>query len=340
MTLHVVTPGALTTVQDLGRQGFRRHGIGPGGAMDSLSLRIANLLVGNSHDAAGLEFTFLGPTLRFPHGCWVAVAGAAFELTVTDGDGQQTSVPVGHLLWIPANATLTCGAATAGCRGYLAVAGGIAVPMVLGGRGTDIRSGFGGWHGRPLRAGDAIPCGRSTSQTLAEASPMTPPPDRGRVKVDPRSASRKLLPRPTGLIRLIPGPEYDWLSASSLQRLVRQAFTVTPDSDRMGCRIAGPTLAGIEERMAGMVSQPVSSGTVQVPPSGQPIILLADHPTTGGYPRIGHVASIDLPALGQARPGDTLQFQITAIPEAHALLFERESALERFRHGLLRGGLR
>ena len=177
-TIEVAAPGMLTTIQDLGRHGSRSSGVGPGGAVDTLSHRVANLLVGNPAAAAALEITLLGPRLVFPTGAWVAMTGAAVGAVVVTADGRSTPVPAWHPIWVPDGATLICGPfALHGCRSSLAVAGGIDVPLLLGGRGTDLRSGYGGYQGRALRAGDQIP---------VEAALRKPPADRHHVVAVPR----------------------------------------------------------------------------------------------------------------------------------------------------------
>jgi antagonist of KipI len=329
--IEVVAPGMLTTIQDLGRLGSRFSGVGPGGAMDTLSHRVANLLVGNPDDAAALEITLLGPRLAFPAGAWVAITGAARGAVVVTADGQSTPVPAGHPIWVPDAATLACGpCAPHGCRSTLAVAGGLDAPLILGGRGTDLRSGFGGWQGRALLGGDRIPVG---------APSRKPPADRRHVIVVPQTALPGLTPWPAGSpahgaasppIRVLRGPEFDAFPTASREAFFTDAFTVTPDSDRSGCRLSGQTL--VPPTMT--LSEVVVAGTIQAPPSGQPIVLAADHPVTGGYPRIAVVATIDLPRIGQAPPGASLRFVEIGLDEAQRLLRERERTLRIFTLGL------
>ena len=329
-TIEVAAPGMLTTIQDLGRHGSRSSGVSPGGAVDTLSHRVANLLVGNPTDAAALEITLLGPRLVFPTGAWVAMTGAAVGAVVVTADGRSTPVPAWHPIWVPDGATLICGSfALHGCRSSLAVAGGLDVPLLLGGRGTDLRSGYGGYQGRALRAGDQIPV----------ASPRKPPADRHHVVVLPRTVPPELTPWPTGSpadgaapppIRVLRGPEFDAFPTASREGLFNTTFVVTPDSDRSGCRLSGKALAPPTMSL----SEVVVAGTIQVPPSGQPIVLAADHPVTGGYPRIAVVASIDLPRIAQAPPGAPLSFIEIGHDEAQQKLRERERTLRIFTLGL------
>jgi len=329
-SIEVAAPGMLTTLQDLGRHGSRSSGVGPGGAVDTLSHRVANLLVGNPADAAALEITLLGPRLVFPQGAWVAITGAAVGAVVVTADGRSIPVPAWHPIWVPDGATLVSGSfALHGCRSSLAVAGGLDVPLILGGRGTDLRSGFGGYQGRALRAGDQIPV----------ASFRKPPADRDGVVVVPRTVPPELTPWPTGSpadgampppIRVLRGPEFDAFATASHEALFNTTFVVTPDSDRSGCRLSGRALAPPTMTL----SEVVVAGTIQVPPSGQPIVLAADHPVTGGYPRIAVVASIDLPRIAQAPPGAPLCFIEIGHDEAQRLLRERERTLRIFTLGL------
>lgn len=319
----VITPGAFTTIQDLGRPGRRAGGVSPGGAADALSLRVANLLVGNRTGAAALEITLLGPRLAFPDGAWVALAGAELDATLSTASGDTLRLPGWHPVWVPAGSSLVCGGARRGCRAILAISGGIAVAEVLGGRGTDVRSGFGGVDGRPLRAGDRLPI----------APPRLPPPaDGSSALIAPRSVGAEFRPfRGDGSpVRVIRGPEFGAFNVASRTSFLTGSFTVTNDSDRMGCRLAGPEL----QCTMRMLSQPLVPGTIQILPSGQPILLLADAPTTGGYPRIAVVATIDMPLVAQARPGDRIRFAEISLPEAGSLTRDRERGLARLERGL------
>ncbi|MBM3864936.1 MAG: 5-oxoprolinase subunit PxpB [Verrucomicrobia bacterium] len=294
--------GALTTVQDLGRPGWRASGISPAGAADPFSLRIANLLVGNAEGEPALELTQTGPELEFPAGAVVAVAGAPI-------DGLQWGRPV----YLSAGARLRLGAARGGLRTYLACAGGFGLPEVLGGGGTDLRAGFGGSGGRALRAGDWLPL-RS----------MEPPRCPARWHLDPRW-------RPTVEaaveLRVLLGP-----AAADLPSWTERAFTVGARSDRMGLRLEGEAFA--RPPPGDLDSFPVIPGTVQLPPDGRPIVLLADAQTLGGYARLGHVISADLPRLGQLRPGDQLRFREVGIEEARVRVAARERRLRELRLGL------
>jgi biotin-dependent carboxylase-like uncharacterized protein len=300
--VEVLRAGMHTTVQDLGRFGWRADGVPVSGATDPFALRVANLLVGNPEGAAALELSLVGPDLRFRRDALVALGGAEFD---------------GLIPWRPVRVTagtiLQLGAARSGCRGYLAVAGGIQVEPVLGSRSTLVRAGLGGWGGRALRAGDVLPlpeCGREL---------------RGSWRVDPR-----LLPAYSSApcVRVLAGAQAGEFPRSWLET----SFTVGRESDRMGLRLGG---ARIARAPAGeLLSSPVAPGTIQVPPDGQPIVLLADAGTIGGYPQIAHVAAVDLPLVAQLRPGDTVRFREVPLGEARALAEAREHSLALLRAGL------
>ncbi|MFJ9845458.1 biotin-dependent carboxyltransferase family protein [Kitasatospora sp. NPDC101155] len=278
--LQVVRPGPLTTVQDLGRRGVAHLGVPRAGALDEPALRAANRLIGNGPAAAGLETTLGGVALRALGPVLIAVTGAPAPVTV-DGRAAAWGAPVA----VPAGAVVEVGAATAGVRGYLAVAGGIAVPPVLGSRSADLLSGLGP---APLAAGDRLPVG-------------TPPPCRDRADLVP-------LPAPPAelVLRLRIGPRADWFAPSAVDRLARDGYRVSAASNRIGLRTEGPVVG--RTRAGELPSEGMVLGAVQIPPDGQPVVFLADHPTTGGYPVIGVVPADDLTAAAQARPGTPVRF--------------------------------
>lgn len=298
----VLRPGLLTTVQDLGRWGYQSLGVPIAGAMDTRALRQANALVGNPSGAAALEITLLGPVLRAETGLCLALAGAAFTLTV---DGVPA--PFGRAVHVPAGATIAIGGRMpgAGARAYLAVDGGIATVPVLGSRSTHLVSRMGGHEGRALVAGDTLPLG---DPVLADVA--------GRAAVEPVTS-------PTdGCLRVLLGPQHDWFDSGMVERLVSAAFTVGARSDRMGFRLEGPPID--IARKAELISEPVPFGAIQVPAGGEPILLMADRQTAGGYPKIATVITADLPAAGQLAPGDPVRFVACTRAEARAALIARE----------------
>ncbi|MEV0004248.1 biotin-dependent carboxyltransferase family protein [Micromonospora sp. NPDC050980] len=285
--IEVLRAGALTTVQDQGRPGWAHLGVPRSGALDPAALRLANRLVGNPEHAAGLEITLTGCALRVTRAVTVALTGAPADVVVEHpprtGPTPRRPGDVGRPLSLPAGAVLRVGPARHGVRTWLAVGGGIAVEPVLGSRCTDTLSGLGP---PPLRDGDRLPLG----------PPAGPP---GPVDV---TITR---PAPAELWLVVrPGPRQDWFTPDAFDRLRRAAYTVTPHSNRVGARLAG---AALPRAVAGeLPSEGLVLGAVQVPPDGQPLIFLADHPTTGGYPVIGVVD--DVTPLAQARPGTTVRF--------------------------------
>jgi antagonist of KipI len=323
MSVIVARAGFLTTVQDLGRIGFRQSGISPGGALDPHALRVANLLVGNDESAAGLEITFGGLRLVFAIDRIIAWAGGEFEVLAS-----SNLIPSGHACLLRGGDELTIDRPRIGCRAWLAISGGIDVPPVLGSRSTDLRASFGGFDGRSLRDGDEVPLGENTARAkilLARLSDekighWKPPHDWS-------SPARR-----EPLLRFIPGCDQHRFTASTLQRFTSEAFTVSPDSDRMGVRFDAPELK--REGGTDLISEAVVPGTVQVPPSGKPILLLGDCQTIGGYPKIAHVITVDLPIAAQLRASDQVRFREVPIGEAHRLWLERERNLAQFREGL------
>jgi KipI family sensor histidine kinase inhibitor len=289
--IEVVRPGPLATVQDLGRPGFAHLGVPHSGAADAASLRRANRLAGNPDGAAGLELTLGRAELRFPAAARAAVTGAPAPVTVrARPDGEAREVPPGRAFGVPAGGLLRVGAPAAGLRSYLAVRGGVDVPPVLGSRSADLRSGLGP---PPLRPGDVLPVGDPAAGAAAAApEAATVPPA-----------------REPGVLRVIPGPRDDWFAPGALELLCDGTYAVTPASDRTGLRLDGPALS--RARGDELPSEGLVTGALQVPPGGRPILLLADHPVTGGYPVIAVVSSADIGLAGQLRPGSRVRFSVT-----------------------------
>jgi antagonist of KipI len=328
MTVKILRAGFLTSVQDIGRIGFREFGVSVGGALDSHALRVANLIVGNDESDAGLEITLGGLRIRFDDERIVAWCGGEFDVRV-----GSTSLPAGHATFMSADEELVFNPPKLGCRSWLAISGGIEVPIVLGSRSTDLRGNFGGFDGRPLRDGELVPLGK------IRRSPAFATLRRGRQTAATEKVSSWSAPvdwtttaKTEPALRFVRGSDWDRFNASSHLALTNETFAVSPDSDRMGARLDGPGLKRNED--VDLVSEAVAPGTIQVPPSGKPIVLLGDCQTIGGYPKIAHVITADLPIAAQLRAGDTVRFQEISLPDAHRLLYEREWELERFRIGL------
>jgi len=310
MTLLVLDPGALTTVQDLGRPGFGSLGVAPSGAMDPWAVRTANVLAGNDETAACLEFTLNGPTIAFEHDAVLVLAGSLFEsalLRSVPGSAFERDVepePVPHLetFRVRAGETLRIGKTKEGARGYLAVAGGIAIDLVLESCSTQVAARLGG---QVVRSGDRLETGTPAEVVMRRATPI----DGYRSEVS---------------LRAIPGPQENMFTARALQRFYSEPYRVSTHADRTGIRLEGPQLelAGAPD----IDPEGVVTGAVQVAADEQPIVLCADRPATGGYAKIATVAGADMFLLAHAKPGDVIRFSRTTPDEARAAWRERERA--------------
>lgn len=295
----VIQPGLHTTVQDLGRVGSQRLGIPVSGALDSLALRAANVVVGNAQNTAGLEIAVLGPVLEVEtSSVRVAVAGDGARLTVQRTDGSSREVAALESTRLIQGDRLRVTASTGGSVAYLAIEGGLALPPFLGSLATYVRGGFGGLEGRALAAGDALTLVRGEVESRQEL----------------RLPGFELAP--VSEIRVILGPQDDYFSATAIRDFLSMPYTVTQDADRMGLRLEGAKLE--HAKGYNIVSDGIAPGSIQVPGSGQPIVLLSDRQTTGGYPKIATVASADLAALGRVRPGMVLRFRSVTVADAQA----------------------
>ena len=297
--LEVWEPGLLTTVQDAGRAGWARFGVPPSGPLDEVAFRAANRLVGNPPGAAGLEITLTGPTLRCTRPALIAVCGADFELWA-----GTLPIPLWHAVFLRAGQWLRFGTRHRGARAYLAIDGGIDMPPFLDSRSTYLAGGFGGLEGRALRQGDRLPLGQGVSSPAMRAG-----------RAWPASSRPPYTSAPT--LRVVLGPQDDYFTPAGLETFLSAAYELSPDSNRMGARLNGPAIA--HRDATGIVSDGVVTGSVQVPADGQPIVMLADHQTTGGYPKIATVIRADLPLLAQCLPGDRVRFRAVTIAEAQAI---------------------
>lgn len=308
MSVRVLVPGLLTTVQDAGRVGHRHLGVGMAGALDAYSHAIANLLVGNASAAPTLEVTLAGPRLRFDRATRIALCGGGI-----DANAGGIDIPGWRPVILPAGATLALGGCRRGARVYLAVAGGFDVPRLLGSASTDLRGGFGGIAGRALAAGDVLSVATTSAidtDTVQVASWwIDPAPD-----LDFTSPAR---------IRVLSGHD----ATSPADALFAREWQVAAASNRQGLRLDGDALQPADARER--VSEAVAPGTIQLPPDGHPIVLLADAQTHGGYPRIGHAIRADWPRLAQLHPGDTLRFAPCTRERARQLRAEQAHRLAR-----------
>jgi antagonist of KipI len=323
----ILKPGLLTTVQDLGRPGYQQYGIVVGGALDAFAARTANLILGNEDNAAVLEMAQTGPDLRFDTETLVAWCGADFDAKVA---GQP--LPRDRAVRVAAGETISFGFARSGWRAWLAVAGGIDVPLVLGSRSTYRRAGIGGHQGRPLAAGDNLPLGApgERAQRLL-ASLRTADQRAARWTVRPETLGR---PAAADTVRAVRGPEWAWFQPEAQQAFFSAEWEATREADRMGVRLQGPALTLLKPRE--MISSAVNTGVVQVPAAGQPIVLLPSRQSVGGYPRLAAVAAVDLGRFTQLRPGDKVRFEEIPLAQAHELYLARERDVTRLRLGLAR----
>lgn len=312
MTIRVVHPGQLATIQDLGRPGHAALGVTMSGAADTLSLRIGNRLVGNPDGCAGIEMTFVGGTFEFDEECELAVTGAAADVTLTDESGDAAPGAMWRPLTAAAGSRVAIGAVRGGARAYLCVRGGIDTPPVLGSRATHVSSGLGGVSGRALRAGDVLPIGGGRPAAFVAVNQAKNP--------GPGVIAARAL-------RLVRGPHAEQFTPEVSAALVGGEFAVGEKSDRTGLRLTGPPLRGPSGEL---ITEGMAPGFVQVPPGGELIVLGPDAPPTGGYPVLGAVASVDLPVLGQLRPRDRVRLEFIDIDRARTLHAERERALGEF----------
>ena len=305
-TLQIIQPGMLTTVQDKGRFGYQRFGMPVAGAMDAFALRAANLLLGNPDSAAGLEATVLGPQIRFLAETRIAITGADVAPLLDDAPismWQSVSVPQG--------AALTFRRPQDGMRAYLAVAGGIDVPLVMGSRSTYTKAAIGGLDGRPLKAGDTL-------------SAFQAPPGSTRARHMPPDAIPAYGSEQT--LRVVLGPQHSAFTQRGIDTFLNSTYTVSIYSDRMGYRLDGPAIE--HKDGADVISDGTPMGAVQVPGDGKPIVLLADRGTTGGYTKIAAIITADLSKIAQSMPGSPLKFSAVSIAEAHQALRRQQAILD------------
>lgn len=316
MSFTVINKGFSAAIQDLGRPGYQRFGVIVGGVMDAPSAKLANWLVGNNRGAAVIEFSFLGPAVRFEQETLFAITGALCQPRLDEraiGCGRPVVAHPGQILQV--------GGVSSGSRGYIAFAGGMDTPPWLGSRSTYERAGQGGWHGRSLREQDSVPVGRLTDfqqRLLHKLAAST-------TDCNWFASLRRAYKRPA-VIRVMRDVHWPLFTEKSRTAFLETDYQVTRASDRMGYRLEGMSIQLQQKR--DIYSEAVAFGSIQVPPNGQPIILMADHQSTGGYPRIAHVAAVDLPLLGQLPPGSRMHFRELAVDQAERLLLEQMEELD------------
>lgn len=302
--IRILDAGPQTTVQDAGRTGQLRYGIPPSGPVDRVAFVLANRLVGNPDGAAALECTLIGPRFEAEADCAVAVTGADMPVSVNGMEAPRWAT-----LALRAGDVVKLGPARAGVRGYVALAGGLDVPLVMGSRATYLRGRLGGLHGRALRKDDRL---------RALAAPMP----RAR-RVDPR-AIPDYGGEPT--LRVVLGPQADRFTREGIGALLGSSYEMLPQSDRMGARLRGPRIA--HTRGHDIISDGIALGSIQVPGDGQPIVLLVDRQSTGGYTKVATVCSFDIGRIGQVKPGQSVRFRAVTVDEAHRLLRDRNASLD------------
>jgi allophanate hydrolase len=307
--LEVIAPGLHTTVQDPGRVGYRDVGVPESGALDRVAYHLANVLVGNARGTPALEVLVQGPTLKVAaDSVRVACVGGDAHIEIRTGEPRR--IAGGRSVRLVRDDVFRVGALGEAICAYLAVEGGIAVPQVLGSASTYVRGGLGGFHGRRLARGDYVPLGRESVEAGAE-----------------RTLARALDPGLDDPIHVILGPQSDYFTEEAIATFLSSEYTISAQSDRMGFRLDGPAL--VHSGGYDLVSDGIVAGAIQVPGSGRPIVLMADHQTTGGYPKIATIVSADLPVVGRRRPGRTLRFVAVDTREAARLRKKQEAAVAR-----------
>ncbi|RFU62077.1 5-oxoprolinase subunit C family protein [Peribacillus glennii] len=324
----IIKPGILTSIQDLGRYGFQKYGVIASGAMDQSAHRIANLLVGNEENAATLEITLLGPAIAFNEDALISICGGDLSATI-NGQAVRRWRPV----FVRGGSTLKFGPGKAGCRAYIAVAGGFDVPVVMNSKSTYLRAEIGGFSGRALKEGDQIAwSSHGNLSGIMIKHLKSNLKDHFFMECDWSAAGDLIDYTSRRSIRVMEGRQFELFTKGSQEKFFSEPFTVTSESDRMGYRLKGPLLT--MEKAEEMISEAVSFGTIQVPSEGNPIVLLADRQTTGGYPKIGQIAAVDLPYLAQAKPGDRVYFTKVTLDEAQSLYLEQETKIKQLKIGV------
>lgn len=306
MAMHVIDPGPRTTIQDKGRLGYQNSGFAPSGYMDRVAARMANVLVGNEDSDAVVEFCLIGPTLYFDEKVNLAVCGGDFEIEV----GGRT-YPSDRAVRVPAGLRVRIKTGRVGIYGALAVGGGLDIPVVMGSRSTNLRCGIGGYKGRALQAGDVIPL-RDPENGKKDFSWRRMPPRRLVSPEDPEITK----------VRVIPGPQDEMFTESGIRTFYESVYEITSHSDRMGYRLTGPA---VESRGGyDILSDGIVNGSIQISGTGEPIVMMADRQTTGGYAKIASIINVDIPLFAQLRPGQKVQFTQCSVQEAQQLIREAD----------------
>lgn len=309
MSITVLNPGLLTTVQDMGRVGYQQFGVSVSGVMDPRATSIANILVGNEEGEAVLECTMLGPQLRFDMANCIAITGGDLGPTL---DGKP--IPNYAAVSVQAGQVLRFTGPKTGCRCFIAFAGGLDIPVIMGSRSTYLKAKIGGLNGRKLQKDDVIAFRYPKSQLK---------------NLNDRSLSPEFVPRPVYSLRVVMGPQDDAFTLEGIETFLSEIYTVTPEFDRMGCRLDGPVIT--HKNGGDIISDGIAFGAIQVPSAGKPILMLADRQTTGGYTKIANVITADFRLLGQLKGGDKVRFEKVSIAHAQDALLTQRAALRLLR---------
>ena len=318
MSISVLNPGLLTTIQDLGRIGYQKYGVIVSGAMDTYATRLSNIMVGNDENEAVLEITLIGPSLKLEKGTLFSLTGGNLSPTI-----NEKRIPMGRPVYATRDCVLKFGSCIKGCRSYLAVAGGFDVPKIMGSKSTYLRAEFGGFNGWGLKKDDVLSIGVKSSISNKIIKKMEDLKGNGDFVSSTWYMKNFMMQNPDStVIRVFEDRQFNAVSEESINKFFNSKFNVENQSDRMGYRLSGEKIV-LKEKLE-MISEEVSAGTIQIPPDGNPIILLADRQTAGGYPKIAHVASVDIQKIVQLRPNDKITFKKITLKEAERLYFQRE----------------
>ncbi len=312
MSIQIISPGALTTVQDYGRVGYGEIGFSPSGAVDNESMELANILVGNEMGEAVLECTIIGPTIHFTRDNVIAITGAFMSPKVNDRE-----IPMNKAVTVKAGEDLSLGVAATGCRSYIAFAGGLQIKECYGSKSTNMKCVIGGYCGRALKANDEIEFANPVAQM------------EGVEKHFHKQLEAIASPRS---IRVIMGPQDDYFTQEGIKTFLSSPYKLTNDSNRMACKLSGTVIAS--KKTTDIISDGISLGSIQVSSNGQPMIMLSDRQTTGGYAKIATVISTDIPGIAQCKPGDSVRFKSITLETAHILYKQRVEAMKKIQRNM------
>lgn len=309
MGIRILKSGLYTTVQDLGRMGYQSYGFSTSGVMDTRSFKIANILIDNEENEAGLEFTLIGPTLKFTSDTILAITGGYFQPKM-----NNIEIPMYKAIFANKGDILSFGGARTGSRGYISFSSKLDIPVIMGSRSTNTKCHIGGYKGRPLKKGDLILFREKKQYIKHFLSREITPEDFSNTNIT---------------LRVVLGPQAEYFTQKGLNTFLKEPYKVTVDFDRMGCRLDGPKIE--YKNSVDIISDGIAFGAIQIPAHGKPIIMLADRQTTGGYAKIANIISSDLPKLAQSKPGDLIRFTSVTIEEAQQLIRDEAKIESRIR---------